>query len=98
MRISDWSSDVCSSDLPVADADYAIGLYASTLVRDGGSLQIGIGALSDALTHALVLRHTRNDTYRALIKALWPEVESSPIVCHWGGLGPFAQEIGRAHV
>lgn len=78
---------------PVSDADFAIGLYASTLVRDGGSLQIGIGTLSDALTHALVLRHTRNDTYRALIKALWPEVESSPIVCRWGGLGPFEQGL-----
>ncbi|PKM15982.1 MAG: acetyl-CoA hydrolase [Gammaproteobacteria bacterium HGW-Gammaproteobacteria-2] len=78
---------------PVGDADYAIGLYASTLVRDGGSLQIGIGALSDALTHALVLRHTRNDTYRALIKALWPDVEHSPIVCRWGGLGPFEQGL-----
>jgi acyl-CoA hydrolase len=78
---------------PVGDADYAIGLYASTLVRDGGSLQIGIGALSDALTHALILRHTRNDTYRALIKALWPDVETSPIVCRWGGLGPFEQGL-----
>lgn len=78
---------------PVADADYAIGLYASTLVRDGGSLQIGIGTLSDALTHALILRHTRNDTYRAMIRSLWPEVESSPIVCRWGGLGPFEQGL-----
>lgn len=78
---------------PVTDADYAIGLYASTLVRDGGSLQIGIGTLSDALSHALILRHTRNSTYRALVKALWPEVETSPIVCRWGGLGPFEQGL-----
>jgi hypothetical protein len=49
---------------PVGDADYAIGLHASTLVRDGGTLQIGIGALSDALCHALVLRHTDNAAYR----------------------------------
>jgi acyl-CoA hydrolase len=26
-------------------------LYASALVRDGGTLQIGIGSLSDALCH-----------------------------------------------
>lgn len=49
---------------PVSDADYAIGLYASTLVRDGGTLQIGIGTLADALNHALVLRHTDNARYR----------------------------------
>lgn len=78
---------------PISDADYAIGLYASTLVRDGGSLQIGIGALSDALTHALILRHTRNAVYRALISALWPQVEASPIVCRWGGLGPFEEGL-----
>ena len=30
------------------------------LVKDGGTLQIGIGSFSDALAHALILRHTRN--------------------------------------
>ncbi|MBB5209294.1 acetyl-CoA hydrolase/transferase C-terminal domain-containing protein [Chiayiivirga flava] len=74
---------------PVADAEFAIGLYASTLVRDGGTLQIGIGALSDALTHALLLRHTRNADYRALLRALWPEVETSALVRDEGGLDPF---------
>jgi acyl-CoA hydrolase len=77
---------------PVSDAEFAIGLYASTLVRDGGTLQIGIGALSDALTHALVLRHTRNAEYRTMLRALWPEVESSVLVQREGGLAPF--ELG----
>jgi acyl-CoA hydrolase len=78
---------------PVADAEYAIGFLASTLVRDGGSLQIGIGALSDALTHALVLRQTRNADYRRIVHALWPEVERSALVCQWGGLGEFEQGL-----
>ncbi|MCY1069811.1 hypothetical protein OV090_34035 [Nannocystis sp. RBIL2] len=55
---------------PVGDADYAIGFHASTLVRDGGTLQIGIGALADALSHALVLRHTDNPTYRQILRDL----------------------------
>lgn len=55
---------------PVTSIDYAIGLYASTLVRDGGTLQIGIGTLADALSHALVLRHTDNATYRRVLQAL----------------------------
>jgi len=55
---------------PVTDADYAIGFHASTLVVDGGTLQIGIGALADALCHALVLRHVDNDAYRAVLRAL----------------------------
>jgi hypothetical protein len=60
---------------PVSDADHAIGLYASTLVRDGGTLQIGIGTLADALCHALVLRHTDNAGYRQLLQALDPGLE-----------------------
>lgn len=75
---------------PVSDVDYAIGLYASTLVRDGGTLQIGIGALADALCHALVLRHTDNATYRRVLAALDPELERHPAVLASGGLDPFA--------
>jgi acyl-CoA hydrolase len=75
---------------PVADADYAIGLYASTLVRDGGTLQIGIGTLADALSHALVLRHTDNARYRRIIDALDPRLADSPLVRDIGGLEPFA--------
>ncbi|WP_198147211.1 acetyl-CoA hydrolase/transferase C-terminal domain-containing protein [Pseudoxanthomonas mexicana] len=75
---------------PVSDVDYAIGLYASALVRDGGTLQIGIGALADALCHALVLRHTDNATYRRVLAALDPELERHPAVIASGGLDPFA--------
>ena len=77
---------------PVADAEYAIGFYASALVRDGGTLQIGIGALADALAHALVLRHTDNPAYRRVLRALDPDIESHPAVVASGGLGPF--EVG----
>lgn len=55
---------------PVNDTDYAIGFHASTLVVDGGTLQIGIGALADALCHALVLRHVDNAAYRRVLHAL----------------------------
>ncbi|MBB4126998.1 acyl-CoA hydrolase [Xanthomonas translucens] len=75
---------------PVADADYAIGLYASTLVRDGGTLQIGIGTLADALCHALVLRHTDNARYRQVLAALDPQLEAHPAVQECGGLAPFS--------
>jgi acyl-CoA hydrolase len=78
---------------PVADAEYAIGFYASTLVRDGGTLQIGIGALADALCHALVLRHTDNAAYRRVLQALDPEIERHPAVLRSGGLEPFEQGL-----
>ncbi|MGV8960973.1 MAG: acetyl-CoA hydrolase/transferase C-terminal domain-containing protein [Stenotrophomonas sp.] len=74
---------------PVNAAEYAIGLYASALVRDGGTLQIGIGTLADALSHALILRHTDNARYRQILHALDPQLESHPLVCEAGGLEPF---------
>ncbi len=75
---------------PVGDVDYAIGLYASALVRDGGTLQIGIGALADALSHALALRHTDNEKYREVLHALDPELAHHPAVIASGGMDPFA--------
>lgn len=78
---------------PVSDADHAIGLYASTLVRDGGTLQIGIGALADALSHALVLRHTDNALYRRVLHALDPQLAEHPLVAEIGGLGPFEEGL-----
>lgn len=55
---------------PIAAADYAAGLYAATLVPDGGTLQIGIGSLGDAVAHSLILRHHHNDDFRTLIGQL----------------------------
>ena len=55
---------------PVSLADYAMALHAATLIKDGGTLQIGIGSFSDALAHALILRHTRNGDFRALLGKL----------------------------
>jgi hypothetical protein len=42
---------------PVSQADHAIGLHISGLIRDGGTLQIGIGELGDAVANALMVRH-----------------------------------------
>ena len=78
---------------PVGDIEHAIGLFASALVRDGGTLQIGIGALSDALCHALVLRHTDNATYRRVMHALDPDIETNSAVVASGGLDPFVHGL-----
>ncbi|MEN1727116.1 MAG: acetyl-CoA hydrolase/transferase C-terminal domain-containing protein [Pseudomonadota bacterium] len=46
--------------LPVSPQDHAVGFHASRLVSDGGTLQIGIGSLSDALVHSLIQRQQDN--------------------------------------
>jgi acyl-CoA hydrolase len=55
---------------PVSLAEHAIAVRVAGLVRDGGTLQVGIGSVGDAVAYALCLRHTRNDTFRALVRAL----------------------------
>ncbi len=60
---------ISTPNMPVGMAEHFIGLAASALVRDGGTLQIGIGALGDAVAGALLLRHQDNATYRDLLKA-----------------------------
>jgi acyl-CoA hydrolase len=54
----------------ISEADYVIGLQASLLVEDGGSLQIGIGSLSDALVYCLQLRQLENSAYRNIAREL----------------------------
>ena len=50
--------------------DYATALHVSSLIEDGGMLQIGIGGFADALTHTLKMRHLQNRNYRDLLDAL----------------------------
>ena len=39
-------------------------------MQDGGTLQVGIGSLGEAVAHALVLRQRDNDAFRALLARL----------------------------
>ncbi len=57
----------------VSTADYAIGLHASSLVADGGTLQIGIGSLGDAIGQALIVRDRHGAEYRRILDSLCPD-------------------------
>jgi acyl-CoA hydrolase len=74
---------------PVGVAEYAIGLNASALVKDGGCLQIGIGALSDALVQGLLLRQRDNTAWRDGLRALDGESPTLALARRVGGLEPF---------
>ena len=60
---------------PITDTKYAIGLHAAGLVRDGGSLQIGIGQVGDALAQGLIVRHRDNAQFHAIMRRLAPGTE-----------------------
>jgi hypothetical protein len=55
---------------PISDAKYAIGLHAAGLVRDGGTLQIGIGQVGDALAQGLIVRHRDNAQFCDIMRRL----------------------------
>ncbi|AHC85143.1 MULTISPECIES: acetyl-CoA hydrolase/transferase C-terminal domain-containing protein [Pseudomonas] len=79
-------------NMPVNTQDHCIGLHASSLVRDGGTLQIGIGAMGDAVAAALLARQGDNAGYRAVLDALgvgsW-----QALIEREGGLDTFAQGL-----
>jgi Acetyl-CoA hydrolase/transferase C-terminal domain len=60
---------------PISDIKYAIGLHAAGLVRDGGTLQIGIGQVGDALAQGLIVRHRDNAQFHAIMNRLQPAAE-----------------------
>ncbi|MGH8517447.1 MAG: acetyl-CoA hydrolase/transferase C-terminal domain-containing protein, partial [Panacagrimonas sp.] len=78
---------------PVGGADYAVGLYASALVRDGGTLQIGIGSLGDAIVHALRLRHAHNADYRAALDTIGASTRYGGMIDAVGGTAPFERGL-----
>ena len=53
-------------------AEYAAGLHAASTVPDGGTLQLGIGSLGDAVTQALILRHRSNSEFQRAVARLDP--------------------------
>ena len=55
---------------PVSLADHAIGLRVARLIPDGGTMQVGIGSIGDAICNALLLRHQENHYYQQLLDAL----------------------------
>ncbi|WP_334078893.1 acetyl-CoA hydrolase/transferase C-terminal domain-containing protein [Microbulbifer sp. M83] len=60
----------CAPTTPVNFTEYSLGFHVASLVPDGGTLQVGIGAIGDAVCHALRLRHEHNDLYRGILQDL----------------------------
>ncbi len=79
--------------MAVTTPDYLIGLQATALIPDGGTLQIGIGALGDAIVNATQLRHTDNTTFNAALKATGVQEKSGELIDAIGGTGTFKEGL-----
>ena len=71
--------------MPVETADFWIGLHGASLIRDEGTLQIGIGSLSEALVHGILLRHQNSSVFRTLLNA-FPSTENPEVMPFQKGL------------
>ncbi|MEE4160911.1 MAG: acetyl-CoA hydrolase/transferase C-terminal domain-containing protein [Woeseiaceae bacterium] len=78
---------------PVAIADYLIGLAASSLVKDGGTVQFGIGSLGDAIVYALCLRHEQNARYREILDTCGLSDRFRPLIDQIGGNDTFERGL-----
>ncbi|MDX1668310.1 MAG: acetyl-CoA hydrolase/transferase C-terminal domain-containing protein [Limnobacter sp.] len=79
--------------MAVTTPDYAIGLYASTLIKDGGTLQIGIGALGDAIVYALLQRQAENEKYLKVLDTFKGLSAHQNLIEQFGGTAPFKKGL-----
>ena len=79
-------------DMAIGPEDHLIGFFASTLIRDGGTLQVGIGSLGAALVHSTILRHRDNASWRRIYDTL-QVAERFPVAEREGGTDPFEQGL-----
>ncbi|MDS4031042.1 MAG: acetyl-CoA hydrolase/transferase C-terminal domain-containing protein [Candidatus Contendobacter sp.] len=80
-------------NMPVENADYLLGLQASALIRDGGTLQIGIGCLGDAIVYFCRLRHQQNALYRQMLSEMRIVEQCGDLIDRVGGVEPFARGL-----
>jgi len=76
----------------LSTVDHAIGLHASSLVRDGGTLQIGIGELGDSIVYSLLLRHQQNEAWRQALDDAGTE-RGSALIDAVGGRAAFVSGL-----
>lgn len=82
--------DLAGLPAPRVDlASHAIGLRAAQLVKDGGTLQIGIGSLGDGAAQSVRLRHDAPGDFRSAVNAL--PGEAGPI--EEGGTDRFTEGL-----
>jgi acyl-CoA hydrolase len=83
----------CPPNLPISTAEHLIGLYASALVRDGGTLQLGIGELGDAIVYSLQLRQQQRASYTHLLTDTLALTHFGDRIAAIGGVEPFTAGV-----
>lgn len=77
----------------VSLADHMMGINVSTLVKDGGTIQVGIGALGDAIVAGLIMRNDHNELYQEIIEKAGLIKKNGELITKWGGAGTFKEGL-----
>lgn len=77
----------------VSLTDHMIGINVSTLIKDGGTIQVGIGALGDAIVAGLIMRNEHNDLYREILEKAGIVKRYEKLINKWGDTGIFNQGL-----
>ncbi|WP_416308252.1 acetyl-CoA hydrolase/transferase C-terminal domain-containing protein [Neptunicella sp. SCSIO 80796] len=90
---SDYFEPFATPAQPINPTDYSIGLLASTLIKDGGTLQIGIGSLADAMVYCTRLRQQHNSVYQDLLAETNISNKFKSLIDKTGETGKFKQGL-----
>lgn len=83
----------CPPKEAISETNHMMGLYASLLVKDGGTLQVGIGSLGDAITNGILMRHKHNDIYKRLVEKSGILSAKDGLISEYGGDSPFSEGL-----
>lgn len=84
---------ISTPNTPVGMVEHFIGLGASALLKDGGTIQVGIGTLGDAVASATLLRQQDNDSYRQLLGECDLTPDRFPALAETGDPGTFRRGL-----
>jgi acyl-CoA hydrolase len=80
-------------NMPIPPTEHAIALNVSTLIRDGGTLQLGIGELGDGICYALQLRQEQPALYREVLESTGVLARHRRLIETEGGTAPFERGL-----
>lgn len=80
-------------NMPIPPTEHAIALNVSTLIRDGGTLQLGIGELGDGICYALQLRQKQPALYREVLESTGLLARHRRLIESEGGTAPFERGL-----
>lgn len=83
----------CPPKDSVSLSDHMIGINVSPLIKDGGTIQVGIGALGDAIVSGLIMRNEHNALYQEILEKSGIKKRYKNLILNWGDTGRFEKGL-----